>query len=47
MGDFMFYLDRLETHLLQLFAHTQNSVWFSIILLSIFKVNTVAERNQA
>jgi len=29
----MIYQDRLEINLLQIFAHTQNSEWFSMILL--------------
>jgi len=32
----MIYQDRLETNLLQLFAHAQNSEWFSIISVIIF-----------
>jgi len=35
--------DRLETNLLQLFAHTQNSEWFSMISVTVFKINFVAE----
>jgi len=41
-GNFMGYKDRLETNLLQLFAHPQNSEWFSIISAIIFEVNVVA-----
>ena len=36
IGNFMVYQDRLETNLLQLFAHTSNSEWFSIISAMIF-----------
>jgi len=32
----MVYKDRLETNLLQLFAHSQNSQWFSISSPIIF-----------
>jgi len=39
----MIYQDRLETNLLQLFAHTQSSEWFSIISAINFEVNIVAE----
>jgi len=39
--------DRLETNLLQLFAHPENSEWFSIIFVIIFEVNIVAEQKQA
>jgi len=46
IGNFMVYQDRLETKLLQLFAHTQNSQWFSIIFAMIFEVNVVAVQNQ-
>ena len=38
--------DRLETNLLQLFAHPENSKWF-IIFVIVFEVNTVAEQKQA
>jgi len=31
IGNFVVYEDRLETNLLQLFAHPENSEWFSII----------------
>jgi len=39
IGNFMVYQDRLETSFLQLFAHTENSEWFSIISAIIFEVN--------
>jgi len=32
---------------LQLFVHPENSEWFSIIFVIIFKVNIVAEQKQA
>jgi len=43
----MVYQDRLETNLLQLFAHPENSEWFSVISGIIFKVNIVPEQRQA
>jgi len=42
ISNFMIYQNRLQTILLQLFAHSQNSEWFSMISDS-FKVNIVAE----
>jgi len=44
---FMVYQIRLETNLLQLFAHPENSGWFSIISVIIFEVNVAAEQKQA
>jgi len=41
LSNFMIYQDRLETNLLQLFAHTQNSGWFSIIFVISFEVSIV------
>jgi len=39
----MIYQDRLETNLLQLFAHTWHSEWCSIIsVISCFEANIVA-----
>jgi len=38
---------RLETNLLQLFVHPEDSEWFSIIFVIIFEVNIVAEQKQA
>jgi len=32
---------------MQLFAHPQNSEWFSIIYVIIFEVNVVAAQKQA
>jgi len=43
----MVYKDRLETNLLQLFAHPQISKWFSIRSTIIFEVNVIAMQNQA
>jgi len=43
----MAYQDRLETHLLQLFAHPQNSECFFYNILINFEVNIVAEQKQA
>jgi len=45
-GNFMVYQDRLETNLLQLFTHPENSEWFSIISAIIFKVNIAHEQKQ-
>jgi len=39
--NFMVYQNQLETNLLQLFAHSENSKWLSIISV-IFEVNIVA-----
>jgi len=43
-GNFMVYQDRIERNLLQLFAHPENSEYFSIISGIIFEVNIVAEQ---
>jgi len=40
----MVYQDQLETNLLQLFAHTQNLEWFSIISDINFEVSIVVEQ---
>jgi len=42
----MVYKCRLETNLLQLFAHPEKSEWFSIISAIIFEVNVVAAQKQ-
>jgi len=42
ISNFMIYQNRLQTNLLQLFAHSQNSEWFSMISDS-FELNIVAE----
>jgi len=47
IGNLMFYQDRLETYLLQLFAHPDTSEWFSIISVMNFEVNNGAEQKQA
>ena len=39
----MIYQDRLETNLLQLFASTYSSEWFSIISVICFEVSIVSE----
>jgi len=41
------YQDRIDTNLLQLFAHPEDSKWFSIIYVVTFEVNVVAEQKQA
>ena len=43
IGNFMVYQDRIETNLLQPFAHPEISERFSIISCIIFEVNIVAE----
>jgi len=43
----MTYQDRIETNLLQLFAHLESSEWFSIISGIIFEVKIVDEQKQA
>ena len=40
----MLYQGRLETNLLHLFGHPENSEWFSIISGIIFEVNIVDEQ---
>jgi len=47
IGNFMVYQVRIETNLLQLFAHPGTSDWFSIFSCTIFGVNIVAEQKQA
>jgi len=42
IGHFMVYKVRLETNLLRVFAHPENSEGFSIIFAIIFEVNIVA-----
>ena len=46
IGNFMIHQDRLETNLLQLFRHSENSELFSIISVIIFEVNIVDELKQ-
>jgi len=43
----MVYQDRLETNLLQLFAPTQSSEWFSTISVISFEVNIVSKHVNA
>jgi len=45
-GNFMVYQDRLEANLLQLFVHTKNSEWISIISVIVFEVNVVSAQKQ-
>jgi len=47
IGYFMVNQDRLETALLQLFAHPDTSERFSVISVMNFDVNSVAEQKQA
>jgi len=47
IGYFMVFQYRIETNLLQLFAHQQNLEFFSIISVFIFEVNVVAELKEA
>jgi len=42
----MVYQYRLETNLLQLFVHPENSEWFSIISVIIFEINIFFEQKQ-
>jgi len=42
----MVYKDRLETYLLQVFVHAENSKWFSIILLLFLKSILFLNRNK-
>jgi len=46
IGKLMVYQGRHETNLLQLFATSENSDWFSIISVIIFKVSMVAEQKR-
>jgi len=46
IDNFMFWQDRIETNLLQLFTQQKNSEWFSIISVIIFEVNIVTEQKQ-
>ena len=45
-GNLIDYQDRLETILFQLFAHSENLEWFSIISVIVFEVNIVDEQIQ-
>jgi len=42
----MVYQDPLDTNLLQLFAHPENSECFSVISVIIFEVNIAAEQTR-
>jgi len=42
----MVYQDRPETNLVQLFAHPQNSEWFSIISAINFEVSIATEQKR-
>ena len=46
IGDFMVYQHRIQTNLLQLFAHPDNPEWFSEISVITFETNIVAEQKQ-
>ena len=47
ISNFMIYQDQFEANLLQLFAHTKNSEWFSIISVISFEVNIVVKHVNA
>jgi len=47
ISNFMIYQDQFEANLLQLFAHTYNSEWFSIIFVFSFEVNIVVKHVNA
>ena len=47
MVNLMVYHYRLETNLLQLFAHPETSEWYSMISVFIFEVDVIAEQKQA
>jgi len=44
---FIVYKDLVETNLLQLFAHPEDSKWFSIIFVIIFEISIVTEQKQS
>jgi len=46
MRDFMVYQDRLETNLLQLFAYTENSEWFSNFPFFFLSSTLLLNRNK-
>jgi len=46
IGNIMFDQGRLETNLLQLFTHPENSEWFSIISGNIFRLPLLMSRNK-
>jgi len=47
IGNFMIDQDRLERNLLQLFAHPEDSHWFSTVFVFIFEASIFAEQKQA
>ena len=47
IGNFVVYQNQIETDLLKLCAHLENSEWFSVISVVIFEVEIVAEQKQA
>jgi len=47
IGNFIVYQDRIETVLLKLCAHPENSEWFSLIYVIVFEVKIVVEQKQA
>ena len=46
IGNFIVYQGRIETDLLKLCAHPENSEWFSVISVVICEVEIVAEQKQ-
>jgi len=46
IGNFIVYQDRIETHLLKLSAHSENSEWFSVTPVIIFEVKLLLNRNK-
>jgi len=47
IGSFIVYQGRIETVLLKLCAHPENSEWFSVISVIVFEVKIVVEYTQA
>jgi len=47
IGIFVVYQNRIETEILKLCAHPENSEWFSVISVIIFEVEIVTEQKQA
>jgi len=46
VGDFIVYRDRIETDLLKLCTHPENSEWFSVIFFIIFRSTLLLNRNK-
>jgi len=46
IGNFIIDQDRIETDLLKLWAHQENSEWFSVISVTVFEVKIVVEQKQ-